>query len=253
MVPKIVFIVPYRDRESYLNMFTQFMPYLMEDYNEDDYEIYFSHQQDNRPFNRGAIKNLGFIAIKNKYPEDYKNITFVFNDIDTLPGKKNMLPYETNTNEIKHFYGYNFTLGGICSIKGEDFEKINGFPNFWGWGFEDNALQSRAIKQNIKINREVFYNISDKNILQFFNGLERTLDNNVVNKLNGDDGTNGLKTITNIKYYFDNIKPNYFFINFTEWTIPESHTNIIFEKRTNTRYVSQQKVNMGNIMAFSRR
>jgi hypothetical protein len=52
----------------------------MEDFT--DYEIYFSHQTDDRSFNRGATKNIGFLAIKDKYPDDYQNITFIFNDIE---------------------------------------------------------------------------------------------------------------------------------------------------------------------------
>ena len=48
--------------------------------NKEDYEIYFAHQCDNRDFNRGAMKNIGFLAMRQKYPNDYKNITFIFNN-----------------------------------------------------------------------------------------------------------------------------------------------------------------------------
>ena len=82
-IPKRVFIVPYRNRVQHKFFFSKYMSFILED--KDDYEIYFSHQCDARTFNRGAIKNIGFIAIKNKYPEHYKDITFIFNDVDTIP------------------------------------------------------------------------------------------------------------------------------------------------------------------------
>ena len=134
MIPKIIFIVPYRNRVEHKQLFTKYMEFIMEDYKKEEFETYFVHQCDSRPFNRGAMKNIGFLAMCKKYPNDYKNITFVFHDVDTLPYTKNLLPYETTVGIVKHFYGFNFALGGIFSIIGSDFEKTGGFPNFWAWG-----------------------------------------------------------------------------------------------------------------------
>ena len=214
-IPKIVFIVPYKNRENQKLHFDIYMKYLMEDYNSNDYEIYFSHQNDNRIFNRGAIKNIGFMAIRKKYPNDYKNITFVFNDIDTLPYKKNFLNYQTTKNNLKHFYGFDFALGGIFSITGEDFEKINGFPNFWGWGYEDNLILNRAKYHNINIDRSNFtkHDITNmnSNILHFDKNPEKLVTNNAIKlKQNLDisqkDGIDSLMDIRfNIKNEYINI------------------------------------------------
>ena len=76
MIPKIIFIIPYRDRYYEMEHFKVYMNYILEDIAKTDYEIFFIHQLDNRPFNRGAMKNIGFISMKNKYPNDYKNICF---------------------------------------------------------------------------------------------------------------------------------------------------------------------------------
>ena len=82
-VPKRVFIVPYRNRVQHKFFFSKYMSFILED--SDDYEIYFSHQCDARTFNRGATKNIGFLAVKEKYPEHYKNITFIFNLFRIIP------------------------------------------------------------------------------------------------------------------------------------------------------------------------
>jgi len=164
IIPNRVFIVPYRNREEHKNKFSKNMKLLLEDIKE-PYEIYFAHQCDNRPFNRGAIKNLGFIAMRDKYPNHYKNITFIFNDVDTWPSKKGLIDYTTRNGVVKHYFGFRFALGGIFAIKGEDFEKIKGFPNFWGWGLEDNTLNNRCIENGITIDRSIFYEFNDKRII----------------------------------------------------------------------------------------
>ena len=210
IIPKIVFIIPYKNRENQKIHFDVYMKYLMEDYKLSDYEIYFSHQNDNRAFNRGAIKNLGFMAIKKKYPNDYKNITFVFNDIDTLPYKKNFLNYETSKNNLKHFYGFEFALGGIFSITGEDFEKINGFPNFWGWGYEDNIILNRAQFYKINIDRSNFTHFNNSNmninILHFDRLPEKLITNNAI-KLKKNlviAQHDGINSLINVNYTIKN-------------------------------------------------
>ena len=88
IIPKRIFIVPYRNRREQKFFFSNQMTFILGNDADSDYEIYFVHQCDNRNFNRGATKNIGFLAMKEKYPNDYKNINFIFNDVDTLPFHK---------------------------------------------------------------------------------------------------------------------------------------------------------------------
>jgi hypothetical protein len=196
-IPKRVFIVPYRNRKQQKFFFCKYMSYLLEDV--PDYEIYFSHQSDKRSFNRGATKNIGFLAIKRKYPNDYKDMSFIFNDVDTMPFNK-IFDYDTSEGVIKHYYGFKFTLGGIVVIKGSDFEKINGFPNYWGYGMEDNCLQKRAGVNNLKIDRRHFYSIGSPEILQLFDGISRIISKKDPWRLQNDNGLEGLNTINKLMY-----------------------------------------------------
>lgn len=199
-IPKLVFIIPYRDRELQKNFFLHHMTHtVLADMPIDSYQIYFVHQQDTRTFNRGALKNIGFLVLKELYPDDYKDITIVFNDVDTMPYVKNFLPYETNKGMIKHFYGFQFTLGGIVSITAEDFETLGGFPNFWSWGYEDNELQRRAKMHHIDIDRSAFYPIMNKEIIHLQDGYLR--DINITEKKRYDwKTTEGFADITDLSY-----------------------------------------------------
>jgi len=49
-----------------------------------------------------------------------------------------------------------FCITGELSMGRSDFEKLNGYPNFWAWGFEDNQLNKRAKAAKINIDRNDF-------------------------------------------------------------------------------------------------
>jgi hypothetical protein len=245
VVPKIIFIVPYRDRKEHKTFFTIYMKHIMEDIPKTDYEIYFAEQKDTRPFNRGGMKNIGFLAMKYKYPNDYKNITFVFNDVDTLPYTKNLLHYETMPGVVKHFYGFKFTLGGIFSIRGADFEKINGFPNFWSWGGEDNYMLKRVEMAGLYLDRSNFFNILDRNILQMCDGVKKIICRKeaayVVN-LNCNDG---LITIRNLNY---EIKDEYVNVYFFQTNNDPSRLRFEEQDIVNETRIRLDKKDVDNIL-----
>ena len=202
-IPKIVFIVPYRNRIHHKFFFCKYMSFLLENKSTDEYEIYFSHQHDKRSFNRGAMKNIGFLAMKDKYPNDYKNMSFVFNDVDTIPFNK-IFDYKTTQGIIRHYYGFRFALGGIVVVNGGDFEKMNGYPCYWGWGMEDNILQKRALRSGIQIDRSNFYAIGSPEILQLFDGFDRIISKDDPRSMNEKNNVNGLSTMSQIQYTFSN-------------------------------------------------
>ena len=205
IIPSVVFIIPYRNRHQHKIFFLTYLTSILPETLK--YEIYFSHQCDIRSFNRGATKNIGFISVKNKYPNHYKNITFVFNDIDTIPFTY-LFDYQTIPGIVKHFYGFTYALGGIVSITGEDLEKTNGYPNFWGWGMEDNVLQKRCQKYNITIDRSHFYKIGNQNIIHLFDGVSRIINQKDPYRATHDNGIDGISTIHGLKYTIDHESDN---------------------------------------------
>ncbi len=198
-VPKLIFIVPYRDRQQHYLFFSNHMKLVLADREPDTYKILYIHQTDTRQFNRGALKNIGFIAVKSMYPDDYKNITLVFNDIDTMPFTTGFLKYDTKPGTIRHFYGFKYALGGIVSVNAGDFESINGFPNYWAWGYEDNTLNERALKSKLSIDRSQFYPILDKNILHLMDGFDRIINRSEFD-IYASKTNEGINTIIDLEY-----------------------------------------------------
>ena len=201
MIPHTVFIIPYRNRAKHKETMDRYLKQVFESkkWTSESVDIIYCHQQDTRPFNRGATKNIGFLYIKNKYPDDYKNITFIFHDIDTYASNPSILPYKTNNNIVSHYYGFRFCLGGIFCIKGGDFERTGGFPNLWGWGFEDNIINTRCLENNITIDRSHFYNIGDKSIIRVFDGYLRKMSKRELTDRDNKRETDTFSDIENIE------------------------------------------------------
>ena len=225
IVPELVFIVPYRNREEHKTFFTVYMKFLLEDMPPEKYRIYFVHQCDNRPFNRGAMKNIGFLAIRAMYPNEYRNITLVFHDVDNLPYTKGLLNYDTRPGVLKHFFGYPFALGGIVSVKAGDFERTGGYPNFWAWGSEDNCFNQRVIDARIYIDRSNFFPSGHRSILQFVDGLIKMINKKETSAAMYRTCTDSYATIRNLTYHF---KDEY--INVTSFDTPQNPTDLRFEE-----------------------
>ena len=198
--PRFIFIIPYRDRKEQYELFVKSMKEILRNVPPTAYRMFFIHQCDERPFNRGALKNIGFLVVKEKYPETYKRMTLVFNDVDTFPSDSSIITsYETVKGTVKHFYGYKYALGGIVSINASDFELINGYPNYWAWGYEDNMLAKRVHNAGITVDRSNFYHIHDKSITQIKTDLTRTVNRGEFERYI-KVCNEGINSISNLKY-----------------------------------------------------
>ncbi len=144
---KLAIIVPYRDREEHLARFVPHMEKFMLDKGI-EYKIFVVEQDDDRPFNRGWLINIGY-DISSQQGYDY----FCFHDVDMLP-EDNTCDYswvEKPTHLASRLSKFNYRLiypeyiGGVTLFNKEHFEWINGFSNkYWGWGFEDDDLLYRC-------------------------------------------------------------------------------------------------------------
>ena len=156
------FIVPYRDRESDLAAFRTYFSNLCsaKPLWAQGVKLIIVEQSDDRPFNRGALKNIGAIHVQRL---GERNPTLVFHDVDTIPRYPLSIDYGANSGEVNHIYGNNDALGGIFSVKLHDFLNSGGFPNLWGWGYEDNVMTARMSKIGVSIDRSSKIRLTDYN------------------------------------------------------------------------------------------
>ena len=148
MSRKLGIIVPYRNRHSHLKRFLDRLPKYLDNRNY-NYEIIIVQQDNASAFNRGTLCNIGFQEAK-RLRCDY----VVFHDVDMLPinvdYSYSSFPIHLATQDLP-FETY---FGGITLFPVEDFDRIDWFSNLYGgWGFEDDDLMYRCIKNHIQLDR----------------------------------------------------------------------------------------------------
>ncbi len=230
-----IFVVPYRNRDAQLCLFLSHLKYLLEDEASNDYRIYIVNQTDDRAFNRGAMRNIGFLEGKKEFPDTYKDIDFVFHDLDNLVGRKNVVEFTTQHGNINHIFG-NYSkdnIGGIFVIKGGDYEKTNGFPNLWGWGGEDVVLYYRCQKAQLKLIRNKFacgdtrvVYLDSQSAPMLYLRTSNAFNEMVVEKARrGTIIQDGIFSIKNIKTSRVNMAPSVYMINISTFTCNNSEKN----------------------------
>ena len=154
---KYNFIIPYRNRKEHLDEFIRRFTEMLKD-KDIDAQFYIIHQMNPREFNRGALLNIGFLEVCKTRSDGL----FIFHDVDTYPVFWDSIQYISKPGEIRHPVGEkNHNLGTICCFWKNEFEKVNGFPNYWGWGIEDVTIFYRAKKNHIIIDETNIVDLND--------------------------------------------------------------------------------------------
>lgn len=167
MDKKLGIIVPYRNRFEHLEVFKQSMVRYLDDNGYTNYTIIIVEQDNAKLFNRGMLCNIGFIESQ-KQKCDY----IVIHDVDMIPidvdYSFSKVPIHLATDNIP-FESY---FGGMTLFPSDLFKKIDGFSNFyWGWGFEDDDIRYRCVKNNISFEKHITEEITETK-LPIFNGVD---------------------------------------------------------------------------------
>lgn len=140
-------VVPYRDRASHLE---QFVPAIAKAI--PGVELLVVEQGNGKPFNRGALCNVGFILSSHEY--------VIFHDVDMIPEEVDYSPQTgathlaTAASQFEYKMPYLQYFGGVTMFDRASFKECNGFPaNYYGWGLEDDAILDRVRLARIDMGR----------------------------------------------------------------------------------------------------
>lgn len=163
-VPSWCIIIPYRDRKEHLERFIDhyksgqqnvLMGY-METWNV-DVPIYVIEQNDNRPFNRAKLLNVGFKEFGVNF--DYS----AYHDVDMYVFPEYIGCYKfpefpthiaTRCEQFNWKMPYEDYSGGVILINRDHMIKSNGFSNnLWSWGCEDDEMRNNLAAVGLYVKR----------------------------------------------------------------------------------------------------
>jgi hypothetical protein len=156
---RVAIIIPYRDRlESLLVFLNNMVVYLIAQ--KINFGIFLIEPEASLQFNRGFLMNIGFNEMLKSYmqPQGYNSSQaywdcFIFHDVDMIPQDIRVeyscdrhLPIQMAMAVQKYYYKYlPHYFGGVTAFTRDQFEKVNGYSNFYfGWGSEGKLFSPLA-------------------------------------------------------------------------------------------------------------
>ena len=147
---KLGVCVPYRNREEHMNVFVPHISKFLEERGI-EHTIYLAHQNDEKLFNRGLMKNIAA-----KYAFDDGCDYIVWHDIDMVPEddscdysypEENPQHIAVRISQSDYALKYYEYFGGAVLFTKEQVYKTNGYSNdYWDWGMENDDLFLRCVQ-----------------------------------------------------------------------------------------------------------
>jgi len=164
---------PLQDRQGQLQRFIPHMESFLNIQNCRAVIVIVEQTMDERKFNRGQLLNIGFKLAQKTFPG---LTSVILHDVDLLPSFELRLAYARPppVSSVVHLasvwskYNYPGFIGGVLSLRPQDFECVNGYPNdYWGWGLEDDQLGLRIAHCKLRVlcvKRGSFVDIDPENM-----------------------------------------------------------------------------------------
>lgn len=152
---RLSIIIPYRDRKTALeSLIPRLSDYVSTQV--DCFNISVVEQDDNEPFNKGILNNLGVLLNPDA---DY----YCIHDVDLIPEFSDYSYPEKPSHLSTLCSQFNYVedpaalMGGVVLFQHDHFKKVNGYPNdYVGWGKEDACLLSRVMNKGFSVYKHPF-------------------------------------------------------------------------------------------------